>query len=419
MEMGSRPPTAKEIASPSPSIFTIGPPVAPVGACIPSFVPHCRKAVREDGSGDNAMISCHVTSGVGSTAPTDDKPRILAKPPRLPSIPSHADGRFASSTDFDLDFGKVSLMSPTEPQTGYMPVFRSGSWSERGIKSYMEDEHVCIDNLVQHLSAPPSFPAPGAFYGVFDGHCGTDAARFVKSNLLKFIIEDNHFPHSMHKAIRSAFMKADHALADSISLDHNSGTTVLTALIFEKTLLIANLGDCRAVLSKRGKAVDMTKDHKPTCKFEKVRIEKLGGTVFDGYLNGQLSVSRALGDWHMKGGKGSICPLTGEPELHEAILTQEDEFLVIACDGLWDVMSSQCAITMVRKSLMNHNDPVLCSRELVQEALERNSCDNLTVLVICFSPDPPPRIEVPRWKVRKCISMEGVSALQGALDADI
>lgn len=69
---------------------------------------------------------------------------------------------------------------------------------------------------------------------MFDGHCGNDAARFVKSNLLKFIIEDNHFPNSMHKAMRSAFMKADHALADSKSLDRNSGTTVLTALIFEK-----------------------------------------------------------------------------------------------------------------------------------------------------------------------------------------
>jgi protein phosphatase PTC2/3 len=69
---------------------------------------------------------------------------------------------------------------------------------------------------------------------VFDGHCGTDAVRFVKSNLLKFIIEDNHFPNSLHKAIRSAFMKTDHALADSNSLDHYSGTTVLMALIFEK-----------------------------------------------------------------------------------------------------------------------------------------------------------------------------------------
>lgn len=69
---------------------------------------------------------------------------------------------------------------------------------------------------------------------MFDGHCGTDAAHFVKSNLLKFIIEDNHFPNSIHKAIRCAFMRADHALADSNSLDRNSGTTVLTALIFEK-----------------------------------------------------------------------------------------------------------------------------------------------------------------------------------------
>ena len=67
---------------------------------------------------------------------------------------------------------------------------------------------------------------------VFDGHGGTDAACFVRKNLLKFIVEDMHFPTNVEKAIRGAFLKADHALADSHSLDNNSGTTALTALIF-------------------------------------------------------------------------------------------------------------------------------------------------------------------------------------------
>lgn len=325
----------------------------------------------------------------------------------------------AASTDLGLDSGTLSLISPADIRPTFLPVFRSGSCANIGPKSYMEDEHVCIDSLIEHLGMPtPAIPAPGAFYGVFDGHGGTDAVCFVRKNLLKFIIEDGHFPNSMEKAIRSAFVKADHAIADSHSLDRNSGTTALTALIFGRTLLVANAGDCRAVLGKRGRAVELSKDHKPSCKSEKLRIENLGGIVFDGYLNGQLSVARAIGDWHVKGSKGSISPLTPEPEFQEVRLTEEDEFLIIGCDGLWDVMTSQCAVSMVRKELMAHNDPERCSRELVQEALRRDTCDNLTAVVVCFSADPPPQIEIPRFRVRRSISMEGLHMLKGALDSN-
>lgn len=160
----------------------------------------------------------------------------------------------------------------------------------------------------------------------------------------------------------------------------------------------------------------MSKDHKPNCTSERLRIEKLGGAVYDGYLNGQLSVARAIGDWHMKNPKGSACPLSAEPELQETLLTEEDEFLILGCDGLWDVMSSQCAVTVVRKELMLHNDPERCSRELVREALVRNTCDNLTVIVVCFSPDPPPKIEIPACRVRRSISAEGLNLLKGVLD---
>lgn len=183
-------------------------------------------------------------------------------------------------------------------------------------------------------------------------------------------------------------------------------------------MLIANAGDSRAVLGKRGRAIELSKDHKPNCTSEKLRIEKLGGVIYDGYLNGQLSVARALGDWHMKGPKGSPCPLSSEPELEEVVLTKEDEFLIIGCDGLWDVMSSQYAVTVVRKELMLHNDPEKCSRELVREALKRNSCDNLTVVVVCFSSDPPPKIEVPKSQRRRSISAEGLDLLKGVLNTN-
>lgn len=67
---------------------------------------------------------------------------------------------------------------------------------------------------------------------VFDGHGGTDAASFVKNNILRFIVEDSHFPICVEKAIKSAFVKADYAFADDSALDISSGTTALIALIF-------------------------------------------------------------------------------------------------------------------------------------------------------------------------------------------
>ncbi|KAL8251539.1 hypothetical protein R6Q59_035232 [Mikania micrantha] len=341
-----------------------------------------------------------------------------AKPPRNLQPMRHciSQAMLAGTSDSKSTNEGGDLNSPQNERCTYLPIFRSGSCSEMGPKPYMEDEYICVDDLQQHLDPQPDYPFHGAFYGVFDGHGGIDAASFTKRNILEFILEDSIFPKGVKKAVKNAFAKVDHALADTRSLDNSSGTTALTALILGRHMLIANAGDSRAVLGKRGRAIELSTDHKPSCTSEKMRIEKLGGVIYDGYLNGQLSVARALGDWHMKGPKGSDGPLSAEPELEEVALTEEDEFLIIACDGLWDVMSSQYAVTIVRKELMLHNDPDKCSRQLVREALKRNSCDNLTVVVVCFSSDPPPKIEIPKMHRRRSISAEGLDVLKGVLD---
>ncbi|KAL4645742.1 hypothetical protein ACB092_02G256000 [Castanea dentata] len=339
----------------------------------------------------------------------------MRKPPRNLSVMRHCtSSTFLAESESEIGF--LGLKSPSDEKSGFLPMFRSGSCSEKGPKQYMEDEYISVDNLREHLGTAAKFSSPCAFYGVFDGHGGIDAALFIKKNILNYIVEDSNFPTGTKKAVKNAFVKADHAFLNASSLDSTSGTTALTALITGRTMLIANAGDSRAVLGKRGRAIELSKDHKPNCTAERLRIEKLGGVIYDGYLNGQLSVARALGDWHIKGSKGSKSPLSSEPELEEIILSEEDEFLIIGCDGLWDVMSSQCAVTMVRKELMMHNDPDRCSSALVKEALQRNSCDNLTVVVVCFSPDPPPKIEIPRSQKRRSISAEGLDLLKGVLN---
>ncbi|KAL1540611.1 protein-serine/threonine phosphatase [Salvia divinorum] len=367
-----------------------------------------------DCSEDSGEVS--VVKDETSENENESKQMLNCKPPRH----SMSTAAFLSPANLmDLNLGGIGVKSPSEIKSSFLPVLRSGSCAEKGPKPSMEDLHICIDNLPQYLCKVADIPAPGAFYGVFDGHGGIDAALFVREKLLKFIVEDSFFPVCLERAIKSAFLRTDYAFADDSSLDISSGTTVLTAFISGRKMIVANAGDCRAVLGKRGRAIEMSKDHKPNCKSEKIRIEKLGGAIYDGYLNGQLSVSRALGDWHMKKPKGSASPLSAEPELQEMLLSEDDEFLILGCDGLWEVMSSQCAVTMARKELMLHNDPERCSRELVREALKRDTCDNLTVVVICFSPDPPPRIEIAPSRVRRSISAEGLNLLKGALEGNL
>ncbi|RWW90212.1 hypothetical protein BHE74_00000640 [Ensete ventricosum] len=256
---------------------------------------------------------------------------------------------------------------------------------------------------------------------VFDGHGGRHAADFACSNLPRFLLEDEDFPKEIERAVASAFLQTDTAFAEVCSVNSSlaSGTTALAALVIGRSLVVANAGDCRAVLCRRGKAIDMSQDHKPACSKERKRIEALGGHVYDGYLNGLLNVARAIGDWHINGMKDSdgSGPLSAEPEVMKMWLTEDDEFLILGCDGIWDVFLSQNAVDFARRKLQEHNDPAACCKELVDEALKRKSSDNLAVVLVCFQSKPPPVLTAPRRRVQRSISAEGLRELQSFLDS--
>ncbi|KAJ7966132.1 putative Protein phosphatase 2c [Quillaja saponaria] len=307
-----------------------------------------------------------------------------------------------------------------EDESEFLPILRSGAWTDIGIRTSMEDVYVCVDNFMQDYGLKTYTDGLSAFYGVFDGHGGKHAADFACYHLPKFIVEDEDFPSDIERVVASAFVQTDTAFAEACSLNAAlaSGTTALAALVIGRLLVVANAGDCRAVLCRRGKALEMSRDHKPVCIKERKRIEASGGYVNDGYLNGQLNVARALGDWHMEGMKSTDGgPLSAEPELMTARLTEEDEFLIIGCDGIWDVFMSQNAVDFARRRLQEHNDPVMCSKDLVDEALKRKSGDNLVAVVVCFQQQPPPNLVAPRSRVQRSFSAEGLRELQSFLDS--
>ncbi|CAN6699859.1 unnamed protein product [Malus baccata var. baccata] len=302
----------------------------------------------------------------------------------------------------------------------FVPALRSGEWSDIGGRTHMEDTHICIGDLAKQFGYNLLGGEAISFYGVFDGHGGKDAAHFVRDNLPRVIVEDADFPLKLEKVITRSFMETDAVFAKTCSLEAlASGTTALTAMIFGRSLLVANAGDCRAVLSRCGVAIEMSRDHRPCCTKERTRIESLGGYIEDGFLNGELGVTRALGNWHLEGMKDMGergGPLSAEPELKLMTLSKDDEFLIIGSDGIWDVFTSQNAVDFARRTLQEHNDVKLCCKQIVEEAIKRGATDNLTLVMVSFHLEPPPHVVVERPRVRRSISAEGLQNLKFFLD---
>mmetsp|Transcript_10367 Transcript_10367/g.7284 ORF Transcript_10367/g.7284 Transcript_10367/m.7284 type:complete len:206 (-) Transcript_10367:254-871(-) len=138
----------------------------------------------------------------------------------------------------------------------------------------------------------------------------------------------------------------------SDDLAYNAGCTASTALITPTHIYCANAGDSRTVLSERGKAVDLSIDHKPELPSEKTRIYQAGAVVEEGRVNGTIAISRAIGDWEYKG--RSLPPekmaVSAVPEIKVHQITSQADFLIIACDGIWDCMSSQQAVDYVNQA---------------------------------------------------------------------
>ncbi|KRZ16949.1 putative protein phosphatase 2C F42G9.1, partial [Trichinella zimbabwensis] len=174
----------------------------------------------------------------------------------------------------------------------------------------------------------------------------------------------------------------------------DSGTTACVALVVNKTLYVANVGDSRCVLCRDGKAIDLSVDHKPEDEIETDRIQKAGGQITnDGRVNGGLNLSRAIGDHFYK--TNSSIPLEEQmisplPDVRFHALEKSDRFMVIACDGIWNSLNSQEVVDFVSQRLNADVSEDAIAEQLCDACLapstsgDGTGCDNMTVIVVKF-----------------------------------
>ena len=175
----------------------------------------------------------------------------------------------------------------------------------------------------------------------------------------------------------------------------HAGCTANVVMITKAEILCANAGDSRAVLSKKGKAKDLSVDHKPDTPKEKQRIERANGFVEESRVNGMLALSRSMGDFEYKSNpimKPEDQIITAFPDISIEKITNDMDFIICACDGIWDCMTSQEAVTYVQEKLKKKKGKDSLAT-LVEEMLDSIlatdvaasgglGCDNMSCIVI-------------------------------------
>ncbi|MCO5590442.1 hypothetical protein L7F22_044412 [Adiantum nelumboides] len=264
------------------------------------------------------------------------------------------------------------------------------------------------------------------FFAIYDGHGGSQASKFCADRLHyalseelsgSQVLENSGDDSEWKRVMTSCFLNMDtevggvcpYGACDNVDdsatccmnaiAPENVGTTAVIAVLSPSQVIVANCGDSRAVLSRGGTAIPLSKDHKPERDEETSRIEAAGGRVinWDGYrVAGLLGLSRALGDRYLKQ------YVISEPDVLCVPRTNDDECLILASDGLWDVVSNEIACDVARRCLPSarrrfehrrsaSGEDMACAQVaalLVKLAYGRGSRDNISVVVIDLKPGP-------------------------------
>eukprot|EP00258_Populus_trichocarpa_P033535 XP_024449554.1 probable protein phosphatase 2C 39 isoform X2 [Populus trichocarpa] len=215
-------------------------------------------------------------------------------------------------------------------------------------------------------------------FAIFDGHLSHVIPDYLRSHLFDNILKEPDFWTQPKNAMRRAYCITDTTILEKAGDLGKGGSTAVTAILINcQKLVVANVGDSRAVICKNGVAKQLSVDHEPS--MEREEIENRGGFVsnFPGdvpRVDGQLAVARAFGDKSLKE------HLSSEPDVAMEMIDDDTDCIILASDGLWKVMSNQEAVDAVK----NIKDALSAAKRLTEEALNRKSSDDISCVVVKF-----------------------------------
>lgn len=256
--------------------------------------------------------------------------------------------------------------------------------TDKGIRTENEDTYIVVDYFNELLGLQDS--PPQVYLGLFDGHKGKQAAEFCRTQLHVNIGLNKDFGgDDPSLALINGFLATDKQFNERAE-DNGAdpGTTAMAVLIREDTIIVANCGDAKGFLcrSNSEEYIPLCTTQRPNREDEQERIKKAGGKVvwFGTWrVNGVLGVSRSIGDKTLK----QI--VIAEPEVQITRLQYgQDEFVVLATDGLWDVWSEAEVITFIRENLKTKSRQEVCDALIDEAVNKRNSKDNVSVIIVFF-----------------------------------
>ncbi|KAI0822265.1 PP2C-domain-containing protein [Trametes gibbosa] len=263
----------------------------------------------------------------------------------------------------------------------------------QGWRITMEDAHTAVLNLDDQTSESET----NTFFAVYDGHGGSAVAQYAGEHLHHRLVQDEAYKgKNWQLALKNAFLGTDEDIRSNPKFARDSsGCTAVAALVTkEGNIYVANAGDSRSVIGIKGEAKPLSYDHKPQNEQEKNRIVAAGGYIEYGRVNGNLALARALGDFDYKK-NASLSPeaqiITCNPEIIDHTITAEDEFIIIACDGIWDCLTSQQAVNVVRLLVSRGRKLTEICEDICELCLAPDSttgagigCDNMTVMIVAL-----------------------------------
>uniref|UniRef100_A0A3B4VS75 Protein phosphatase 1L n=1 Tax=Seriola dumerili TaxID=41447 RepID=A0A3B4VS75_SERDU len=279
-------------------------------------------------------------------------------------------------------FGGLDVLDAEFSKTWEFKSNNVAVYSIQGRRDHMEDRFEVLTDIVN--KSHPSI------FGIFDGHGGEAAADFAKAHLPEALQKDKEKDEKKEKGglsypsiLEQQILTLDREILDKLSATYNeAGTTCLVALLSDKELTVANVGDSRGVLcDKDGNAIPLSHDHKPYQLKERKRIKKAGGFIsFNGSwrVQGILAMSRSLGDYPLK----NLNVVIPDPDIMSFDLNKlQPEFMILASDGLWDTFSNEEAVRFIRERL---DEPHFGAKSIVLQSFYRGCPDNITVMVVKF-----------------------------------